>query len=1018
MFLCEFLLFLALQQTGSGLEVTVPQSPQAASIGSNVHLPCTFRAKDYPVNPVFLAVVWKFGDKELYRYDNKGIRSNSKASIDTQAALKGDVSLSLPNVTLSDEGTYKCIVIYSPEMGQKTINLRLQATPFVKMTKKALLKNQKNRLVCSATDFYPRAITMTWLWNGQVLLTSDMEKPQENSDGTYSVNSSVILNPTKTQEDQLIECQVEHESLGKPITDGYTVIYGEPPTVQIYSTEIPGRREKVVICEATEFYPEAITVNWKLKGKLAENLGRKTGGTFTKRIYSHVHPSPDNEPEDFSCEVQHETLLIPITQTHQVRYFGDQDKFYHLGVAAALGMLLTLSGIGVLLGIFVFKKKYFQRFIVSPIYGPETSNDNDKVTFYCVAFNCPIATRVMWCVKESGEDTFKSSEPWSKDEEERLLGCGYTIRTDQFEDKGLHKVITALNFTPSVSIHINTTIVCRFTSDGKTKAEKIKWKFPLSKPQVSGEKPIALSLGDSGDVICSTNLKDFNPKDIVITWSCGAGHYQDLETINVKITKNSQQTYDAKSVCRIPGNRFNDPGFKVRVTWRHLSMEEAERKEASAADLPWRPQMSDISVPRLLLHGEEAKLQCTISGYFPGDLKVNWLRREAGKPDLFPVSPSDKYKLPVMDVTRQEDQTFTCTASLIYSVSRKTDHGSEFICQVGHPSLESPLEKRTGELDVEGILAVDVMLDDTQSDRWLIAEVKSFYPRDIKVTWSRTTLSMKGYEEYPESDITFEGQLNNDGTFRLISKCKISKFNKPNKTYKVSVSHKSLESPIEKIILRSKVDMFILEEDKTPLPRLSSQGEKTLPPDSQKLKGSAGKRDDSRKPEEEKEEEESQVDRRFSLGFSSPSTAFGGSSAAFGGLSAAFGGLISSIRRIPSVHLGPCAKPKVSDKKPIALSLGDSGDVICSTELKDFNPKDIVITWSCGAGHYQDLETINEEITENSQKMYDAKSECRIPGHRFNEPGFKVRVTWRHNSMEEPERREASAAGNGTLCVC
>uniref|UniRef100_A0A8C5PIQ8 Ig-like domain-containing protein n=1 Tax=Leptobrachium leishanense TaxID=445787 RepID=A0A8C5PIQ8_9ANUR len=415
---------------------------------------------------------------------------------------------------------------------------------------------------------------------------------------------------------------------------------------------------------------------------------------------------------------------------------------------------------------------------------PGTSNDNGKVTFYCVAFNCPMATQVTWCVTEAGGDIITVSDPRSEDEEESLLGCGYTMRTDQSEDNEIQKVVTALKFTPSVSIHSNTRIVCRFTSDGRARnnaATTYNDCFPEI-PQVSGEKPIALSLGESRDVICSTELKNFNPKDIVIKWSCGAGHYQDLETFKEEVTENSQQTYDAKSECRIPEHRFTELGFKVRVTWRHLSMEEAEWREVSAADLPWRPQMSDISVPRLL-HGKEAKLQCTISGYFPNALTVNWLRREAGKPDLFPVSPSDKYKLPVMDVTEQTDQTFTCTPSLIFNVSGRTEHRAEFICHAVHPSLERPLEKRTGELNVEGE-----------------SSGKDFYPQNIAVRWSRTKYTGR-YEEYPASAFSNTLRENPDGTFTLSSRCKANKSSYSEiKHFKVSVTHESQESPTEKSI--------------------------------------------------------------------------------------------------------------------------------------------------------------------------------------------------------------------------
>uniref|UniRef100_A0A8C5PJ76 Ig-like domain-containing protein n=1 Tax=Leptobrachium leishanense TaxID=445787 RepID=A0A8C5PJ76_9ANUR len=119
---CHLLLRDGLVQKG------LPQVPrsQTASLGSRVILPCAFRVKDSPVNPSLLVVIWKFGNKEMVKYENNEMTSNMKASMDTQVTMNGDVSLSLYNVTISDEGTYKCLVIYGQENQDKTINLHVQ----------------------------------------------------------------------------------------------------------------------------------------------------------------------------------------------------------------------------------------------------------------------------------------------------------------------------------------------------------------------------------------------------------------------------------------------------------------------------------------------------------------------------------------------------------------------------------------------------------------------------------------------------------------------------------------------------------------------------------------------------------------------------------------------------------------------------------------------------------------------------------------------------------------------------
>ncbi|KAM8962490.1 uncharacterized protein RCH25_038041 [Pelodytes ibericus] len=786
-------------QESLGLEVNVPSSPQNALVGSSVKLSCTFRTLQTPVNPNYLALIWKFGNQELLKYDNKGLTPSPRATLDEQATKTGDVSLTLHGVTISDEGIYKCFVIYSPDRQEKEIRLRVQARPVITITKRALLNNEKNQLHCSVTDFYPVDIKVTWFMNGQPLQESSMGVLQRNADGTYRVNSSVIITPMDTQD--LIECQVEHESLSGPIRDGFRVVYGAAPTVQIFSLLAKGRQDQVFVCQVKGYHPEPVAVKWMLNGKGVQQTTRNPDGTFNKESHYRIPSLPNNQPADVSCEVEHETLLRPVTLTLQTERHDDRNRSCHLGLATLLAVLGTAAAIGCILWYFVFKKKFFQQFVVSPLYSPQWSEDK-KVTLYCTASDCQKDVQVTWSVTEINEQKIvSSSDSLSDDEKERLLGSGYIVKTDQSQLNGLYSVITMLNFTPNIEQHKETEISCKLVCDGRIKERKIKWSYKILKPQISDEKPIKLSLGDSGEVHCSISLQNFNPRDIRVTWSSGVGNYQDLNPLKERVTGTSQQTFDVKSESRIPGHRFQEPGFKVRVTWNHESMEEPEWREVSATDLPWRPQMADIITPPHMINGTEAKLQCTISGYFPDALDVKWLRREPGKSDLYPVSASDKYKFPEKEVTREKDQTFSCTASLIVKVSVNTESGAEFICRVGHPSLETLLEKRTGELSVIGIPVVNF----TNSEKRLIAEVGGFYPEPITVTLSRT----KGgkYENYSDSEITSELTRNCDGTFRLIKKWEDKNKMKSrghSKSFKVLVTHKTLTSPIEKIIVREK----------------------------------------------------------------------------------------------------------------------------------------------------------------------------------------------------------------------
>ncbi|XP_031748713.1 uncharacterized protein LOC100496188 [Xenopus tropicalis] len=797
-----FLLSLLLLQHRhcSALEVTVPPD-QSSPMGRDALLPCTFRVDNPPMNPKFLAILWHFGDKEVLRYDNKGKVSSPRVSIDERALLEGNASLSLSNVTVSDGGTYRCSVIYSPETQKKEIRLRIHALPEVVVAKRTLVRNQGTALRCSVTDFYPQRITVTWLRNGKVLPNSALGPLQQNADGTFRLNSTLTLTPSDTEDTPEIACLVQHESLPTPRRDSFRVQYGVPPSVQVYSAKINGRPEQVLVCEASQFQPEPVRIQWLLNGKIPEDLKKSRDGGFKTGSYYVINPTGGIQVGNISCAVEHETLLLPITETLQLSPEDTEAKYSAGNIAAAIFLTMLLMGAGITAGLWflIYKRKYFQRFRVSHIHRSQTV-EGKKVTLYCVASDCPKGPRVIWSVQ--GHDGKKTEvaedEAQAEGEGKMLLGQEFTVRTDRTGTDGRHNVTSSLSFTPDVSAHKDMVVFCKFVCDGKAKEEQLHCSFISAKPK----DYIKLSLSDSGEVLSRLTLQEFYPRGIQIRWSCGVGHYQELESINERFTPNSNYTYNTESECKILGQLFTDPGFKVRVTWNQQSSTGQGSREFSARDpeFPWCPWMEEIIKPALK-HNSEGRFQCEIRGYFPKALEVKWLRREAGGQELFSVSPSEKYKIPEMEQKKEADGTFSCTAALIVSVSGKSDNGAEFICRVGHPSLGEPLDRSTGALSVTG---VPVVRSCTQRGKYIIMEIDQFYPQDIGVTWQRAEKEPKDYKPIP--DVQNKLYQNSDGTYRLTSICEgmglMDRMNPNDFYFTARVQHEALNPPIQKEFLR------------------------------------------------------------------------------------------------------------------------------------------------------------------------------------------------------------------------
>ncbi|XP_073491248.1 uncharacterized protein [Aquarana catesbeiana] len=424
-------------------------------------------------------------------------------------------------------------------------------------------------------------------------------------------------------------------------------------------------------------------------------------------------------------------------------------------------------------------------------------------------------------------------------------------------------------------------------------------------------------------------------------------------------------------------------------------------------DFPWKPEVCDIPVPNLF-NGNTATLKCEVSNVFPKVLSVKWLKKKKDSEHKFPLSQNDGYNISDLTPEKQKDNTFTYKACIKFKPSI-ADEGEEFICRVEHPYLKEPVEKSTGPLTIEAKPTVSgpIKLSLTDSEEVLCSlDIEKFYPRNIQIKWNDKETSDCG-----------KISQNDDRTYTINSEYKLpgSFFSHPDSVVRVSWKHDSMEDWESR-------EMSVLDKDfpwkpevcDIPVPNLFNRNTATLKcevsnvfPKVLSVKWLKKKKDSEHKfPLSQNDgyniselTPEKQKDNTFTykacIKFK-PSITDEGE---------------EFICRVEHPYLkepvekstGPLtieAKPTVSG--PIKLSLTDSEEVLCSLDIEKFYPRNIQIKWN-------DKETSDcGKISQNDDRTYTINSEYKLPGNFFSLPDSVVRVSWKHDSMEDWESREMS----------
>ncbi|CDQ99073.1 unnamed protein product [Oncorhynchus mykiss] len=220
--------------------------------GTDVTLNCSFKKPEHvPLKKI--TVEWgMMVDKEtikhlVYTFQNESAKVHREGSrVDQTGLLQGNASLRLFNMTVADEGLYRCRVIITPNTYKVSSQLEVSARPSVSLPETAMvMEGEERTLMCDITGFYPENLSVTWLiQNGSRVARGSMARGAisrdvctgmavPNPDGTYSVSSHITVQASAVGSGgAMYICHIEHRSYpdGKYSKSILLTVQGGKPT--------------------------------------------------------------------------------------------------------------------------------------------------------------------------------------------------------------------------------------------------------------------------------------------------------------------------------------------------------------------------------------------------------------------------------------------------------------------------------------------------------------------------------------------------------------------------------------------------------------------------------------------------------------------------------------------------------------------------------------------------------------------------------------------------------------------
>uniref|UniRef100_A0A3P8X649 Cell adhesion molecule 3 n=1 Tax=Cynoglossus semilaevis TaxID=244447 RepID=A0A3P8X649_CYNSE len=259
------------------------------SLSSYLPRPCLTHVDDDPLQPVTSDETVSVGGTvtltcRVAESDNSSLQWSNTAQdqtldhrIQLHRSTSTELSITIDDVQLSDEGEYTCSIFTMPvRTARATVTvLGVPAKPHISGFESAVPEGDKVTLTCTSTGSKPPA-RLIWYRGDQELEGED--RPVQD-DPTYNVSSELTLEVNRHDDGALVTCAVDHPSLApgdKRSEQALRVLYA--PNVEIQpGGDLPREGENFYLRCVGNSNPEPMSYLWRKKDDLLPPMAKADG---------------------------------------------------------------------------------------------------------------------------------------------------------------------------------------------------------------------------------------------------------------------------------------------------------------------------------------------------------------------------------------------------------------------------------------------------------------------------------------------------------------------------------------------------------------------------------------------------------------------------------------------------------------------------------------------------------------------------------------------------------------------